>query len=148
MLVAIYMSAILCAQIVGKDSLTFEEQGSEFDAEMYFGNIIFSMLTLWECLNDGCTADVVRPVVMVHPVMTLFFLAFTMVMVFGFLNILVGVFVDGTLESAKEQEEKIVRQKELTVALSLRSATQFWIAMDEDRDGWLTMDEFLDAFDN
>ena len=41
-----------------------------FDPIKYFGDIPRSMFTLWECLNDGCTADIVRLVVMKKPLMS------------------------------------------------------------------------------
>lgn len=93
--------------------LKIRQGGDTIDPEKYFGNIPRSMFTLWECLNDGCTADIVRPVVTKKPWMMLFFLAFVMLMIYGFLNILVGIFVDEATNSAKEIQDKVKREKEL-----------------------------------
>merc|ERR1719311_1492512 len=46
MSVAIYMCAIFCVEMVGKDEWPEED---DFDNVKYFGNIFYSMLTLWEC---------------------------------------------------------------------------------------------------
>merc|ERR1719265_855831 len=93
--------------------LKIRQGGDTIDPEKYFGNIPRSMFTLWECLNDGCTADIVRPVVTKKPWMMLFFLSFVMLMIYGFLNILVGIFVDEATRSASEIKDKVNREKEL-----------------------------------
>merc|ERR1719454_2392134 len=116
MLVAIYMFAILFVQLVGKDETWVNDPDGEFSNVKSFGNIPIAMLTLWECLNDGCTPQIVRPVVMRKPYMMIFFLVFVFLMVYGFLNILVGVFVESTMASSTEQQEKIARQMELESA--------------------------------
>merc|ERR1719506_1992526 len=64
-------------------------------------------------------------------------------MIYGFLNILVGVFVDGTLESAREQEEKIARHRELVSNNTILELKNLWLRIDESGDGSLTKEEFV-----
>jgi len=119
MFLTIYMFAIFCVQTIGKNpdfsEAVWSEKypDSEFSSEKYFKNIFTSMLTMWECLNDGCTHDVVRPIISEKVYFFPIFLSFTFLMVYGFLNILVGVFCDSITESAEEQEEMFKRQEEL-----------------------------------
>lgn len=146
MALALYICAVLCVQTIGQDPTYPTGEDVEFTTEKYFKNIPTAMLTLWECLNDGCTADVVRPVVMHNPIMIIFFLSFVMVMVHGFLNILVGVFVDGTMESAKEQETKINRQREMTNDNTLAKVRTVYALFDKDGNSQLSTKEFFEAW--
>eukprot|EP00746_Dinoflagellata_sp_MGD_P161267 gnl/MRDRNA2_/MRDRNA2_88348_c0_seq1.p1 gnl/MRDRNA2_/MRDRNA2_88348_c0~~gnl/MRDRNA2_/MRDRNA2_88348_c0_seq1.p1 ORF type:complete len:827 (+),score=184.88 gnl/MRDRNA2_/MRDRNA2_88348_c0_seq1:70-2550(+) len=153
MAITIYMFAIFSVQTIGH-SPTFgadvwEEKypDSEFSSEKYFKNIFLSMLTMWECLNDGCTTDVVRPVITENWYYMPIFLAFVFLMVYGFLNILVGVFVDAITETATEQEEMIQREEELASGSWEHHVRDLWKCVNTDDDGGISKKEFFDAFE-
>lgn len=157
MAITIYMFAIFSVQTIGQsDSFKPEYWESkyedddelvEFSTEKYFKNIFISSLTMWECLNDGCTHDVVRPVIGEQMIYFPVFLAFVFLMVYGFLNILVGVFVDAISESAAEQEEMIARQEELGSGSWEHHVRDLWSSLNTDSDGAISRKEFFDAFD-
>jgi len=117
------------------------------DKELYgdlFGTVPFSMLTLWECLNDGCTADVIRPVLSTQPMYAFYFLVFVLLMVFGVLNILIGVFVEGMVASAEEQKACFARKQDSTC----EDLIALWNAADTDDNDKLSRDELLAAIEN
>lgn len=145
MSVTLYMCAVFCVQIIGHDPDVWEDE-EEFDPLKYFGNIGNAMLALWECLNDGCTGDIVRPVVNKKPWMILFFLAFVFILIYGFLNILVGVFVDSTMESANEQEGMIRRQQELVSLVDKEALKQLWEVVNKSGGMYISKRDFLSAY--
>merc|ERR1719146_166513 len=101
---------------------------------------------MWECLNDGCTHDVVRPIVAHRWYYMPVFMVFVFLMIYGFLNILIGVFCDSITESAEQQEEMFSRQEEIGSGSFEHQIRALWNALNLNDDGNISRAEFFAAF--
>lgn len=80
--------------------------------------------------------------------MFLFFATFVMLLIYGFLNILVGVFCDGTMESANEQEAMIRRQGELLHNVDKEALNVLWEVVNRSGDEFISKRDFLRAYND
>merc|ERR1719310_2069159 len=108
-LLIVYTGAIFCVNAVG-DSIS--DEGID-----YFNTLPLSMLTLFNvCIGDEWGA-VIRPLCDKFPSMIGFFLAYFFLTTLGVLNLVVGIFVERTMQMAQmirnQEEEKVNLRREL-----------------------------------
>jgi len=85
-----------------------ENLGAEGDEmlDKYYGNLLLSMLTLFQCISGGDDWGVLlHPLRGVSEVFSILFLFYISFAIFAIMNMVTGIFVDSTLASAKQDKE-------------------------------------------
>lgn len=153
-LVSVYVSAIFCTEYVGRgtedlypgytvtDSIIDEsEMMANFNPYLSFGDMPKSMLTLFNIAIMSEWVEVIRPVSIKQPHMTIFFILFVMFVVFGVMNVMVGMIVDNVNKEGTRQEEEeneMERKRKLQVLARLRKLI---FHIDTNGDGIVSVDE-------
>jgi len=137
-LLIVYTGAIFCVNAVGDTELG--DEGID-----YFSTLPLSMLTLFNvCIGDEWGA-VIRPLCDKFPSMIGFFLAYFFLTTLGVLNLIIGVFVERTMQMAQtirdQEEEKVNTRREI---LLNEVAEKIFSAGDSP----LTSQEIKDAIDS
>jgi len=147
-MIELYVAALLITSVVGHDCQeAYVEWG---DCEAYFGNIPFSMLTLFQVVTlDGWAENIARPIMKEKPWLWIFFLLFLYMTTFGTMNLLVGILVDFILRASAEDVQKLERAQELQEHNELELLRHIFYHADHhgDNDGMVCMSEFLEACD-
>eukprot|EP00746_Dinoflagellata_sp_MGD_P003493 gnl/MRDRNA2_/MRDRNA2_106790_c0_seq1.p1 gnl/MRDRNA2_/MRDRNA2_106790_c0~~gnl/MRDRNA2_/MRDRNA2_106790_c0_seq1.p1 ORF type:complete len:617 (+),score=105.03 gnl/MRDRNA2_/MRDRNA2_106790_c0_seq1:166-2016(+) len=150
----LYVFAILFVKTVGQGGDYYRavedpalsgqeiEYHPDFDAKLYYGNVLRSMYTSFETCLEPVN---IRPVVERQPVMFPVFLFFIFISTCGVMNVIVGVIVETTMAASastgKDLEFQKMRQKTETVE-RIRNAC---MKMDKDGDGHITLDELKES---
>lgn len=73
------------------------------DTELYFGSILKSGLTLFQCITlDGWAGQVVRPLWHINPIMAVCITAFSVVIAYAMVSVAIGVLVFSTVNLARK----------------------------------------------
>jgi len=99
-----YAFAIFCANMIGQADYSSYKAG--FDNKQLFGSVPRSMLTLFSILIVSEWDSVVRPLYEVQPVLVPFFVAFTIFVTFGMMNVVVGILVETVADVQKKHRKK------------------------------------------
>merc|ERR1719484_521021 len=91
---------------------------------------------------ESWTNGIARPANALVPGTMWIFVIFVLVMNFGLLNIIVGVFVENAVSTAAADHEEMLRQKEEKFHNLLSDLRALFNATDQDGNGQLTLDEF------
>jgi len=137
----IYTFAI-CFTYVMRESCDDDTSQTPWDdCEEHFGSLGMSMLSLWEIMFSP--ADV-RHLVTHNPVMTFPVVLFVMVTSLGLMNIIIGVIVEETLQTARRHQELLAEKKLMEQRKELDQLTGFSITADSDFDNKISKEEFLE----
>jgi len=79
--------------------------GECLDKDLYFGSIIRSSMTLFQCITlDGWAAKVVRPLWGTNPITASSLTLFAVAMAYGLISVAVGVLVWSTIDLARNHQ--------------------------------------------
>ncbi|CEM04539.1 unnamed protein product [Vitrella brassicaformis CCMP3155] len=149
LLLILYVMAIFITIMVGKEPQFLYDDKEEFDRDELFGTVPRSMYTLFQVITlESWSQDIARPIIKRQPAMVIFFILFLVVTTFGLLNIVVGVIVENTLATARNNEDKEKKQMELERMRVLKHLRDIFVLSDADQSGTITLEEFRGAFDN
>jgi len=120
----------------------WKDQDNE-DLILFFGTLPGSMLSLYQSMSGGNDWAVFHDAIAATgPFWQLMFLCYISFMVFAVVNIVTGVFVEGAVELANnDQEARIHEQLEKKKRIE-KELTQVFVAMDTDSNGLIHRDEF------
>jgi len=141
-----YAFAIFCANMIGRADYT--KYSGTFDKEDLFGTITRSMLTLFSVLIISEWDSVVRPLYEVQPVLVPFFVAYTVFVTFGMMNVVVGILVE-TVQGVQQahRDKALNAQKRSQCELFQQMVSQLQKASGYDKDlddsAGITETEFL-----
>merc|ERR550514_375112 len=142
----LYVCAILLVGTIGHNCSEGETYEDFADCERMFGTIINAIFTLFQVITlESWAMAVVRPIFEVEPVFALFFVAYLFLTSFGLMNIVVGVIVDNTLETSKENDEKLAKIRERERARELEALKVLFEESDADGSGLMNKEEFIQA---
>lgn len=115
----------------------------------YFGNLPKTVYILLQAMLGGVSwgevTNALKDMPWIFFALFFFYLSFTILAV---LNIITGVFVDNAVETAKTQREFLVQKEmELREAYT-KEMRQFFMEMDSDGSGSITMAELMEYFDD
>eukprot|EP00746_Dinoflagellata_sp_MGD_P147712 gnl/MRDRNA2_/MRDRNA2_80038_c0_seq1.p1 gnl/MRDRNA2_/MRDRNA2_80038_c0~~gnl/MRDRNA2_/MRDRNA2_80038_c0_seq1.p1 ORF type:complete len:553 (+),score=95.79 gnl/MRDRNA2_/MRDRNA2_80038_c0_seq1:146-1804(+) len=111
-----------------------------------FGSMPRSMYTLFQVMTlESWSMAVARPVLEEKPYMVIVFIVFLYMTSFGLMNIVVGVIVEQTLESANDDAEKKAKEKLLQQEADIKILGRIFTEADEDGGGKVTDVEFIEA---
>ena len=129
----IYMGAVFTTTQVGRSP--------------YFGTILESMLTLWQLASlDNWAEGIVRPAVAESPVLILFFLPFIFMTTYGLFNVILGIVVEKTIDSAQDKFERSQRDTEMERQLAIESIHTVLSVQDGGDSGMISRSEFLEIY--
>mmetsp|Transcript_3276 Transcript_3276/g.8624 ORF Transcript_3276/g.8624 Transcript_3276/m.8624 type:complete len:787 (+) Transcript_3276:136-2496(+) len=139
----IYAGAVFMTIIVG-----YECEGDYITWELcsdHFSTVSRSMFTLFQIMTfESWSTVIARPVLTQKVWLVTFFLTYLMLTSFGLLNVIVGVVVESTLESADEAR----RQEQLSQERKMRHELQALRALFEEADvdggGLVDREEFVE----
>lgn len=154
----VYVGAIFCTEYIGRgtqsmypgyatDEASIEDQETmaNFNPYLAFGNMPKSMFTLFNLAIMAEWVEVVRPVSIKQPELTVFFIGFAMFVTFGVMNVMVGMIVDNVSKEKdrlEDEEEQRERDRKLTVLADLK---QIIFNIDVDKDGLVSVEELAEV---
>merc|ERR1711871_450468 len=113
------------------------------DCNQLFGSLPWAMYTWFQVLTlESWSQAIARPVIEVKPELLLVFVMFLFLSTFGLLNIIVGVIVENTLNSAKQNIELQNLRMELQLRKELQALRSLFEEADEDGSGEVDRSEF------
>lgn len=123
-----------------QDIIALLEEGLDVKAKL--GNVQNSMWTLFGCVVEGCFEDVYTPIVRVRPEFVAFAFIFTFVTFFGLLNLLVGIFCETCLETARKELSIAENALSKRQSVEIHLFREMWMELDKDGQGFFTLDDF------
>lgn len=151
LVVFLFVSAIFTTSTVGRndDYIDVYKLSNGWDQYELFGSVGRSMWTLLTCMTrDGWASHVARYVVEQEFVQVFFFFVFMLMSTYGLLNLVVSVIVEQTLNAARSNEDKVRVKEERNKKNDLEDLKEIFLAADEDGNGELDMQEFLNALED
>eukprot|EP00747_Dinoflagellata_sp_TGD_P195613 gnl/TRDRNA2_/TRDRNA2_64549_c0_seq1.p1 gnl/TRDRNA2_/TRDRNA2_64549_c0~~gnl/TRDRNA2_/TRDRNA2_64549_c0_seq1.p1 ORF type:complete len:680 (+),score=125.28 gnl/TRDRNA2_/TRDRNA2_64549_c0_seq1:68-2041(+) len=106
---------------------------TEEELRIYFGQLLRSILSLYEAMTGGKDwDDLATPLMKLNPVLGPFFVLYIAFALLALMNVVTGVFVESALKSAKDDQEHN----------TLNQLHKLFSEADEDRSGKLSWKEF------
>jgi len=119
------------------------------DLAALYGSIYESMLTLFMAISGGMDwKDALSPITNTSPAFGLVFLFYILLMVFGVLNIITGVFIDSVFEIAQGDREFQILEEIEKSKHDMRAFMSLFQRLDVNGDGVLTKEEMLESLKN
>lgn len=145
-----WVFGIMLTIIVGKDDpKDFDFRQSKWSKDEYWGSVSRSMFSLFQCLTmDSWSDSLAWPLIKQRTELVVVFIAFQCIAVLALLNTIIGVVVESTLTSARNNEEKEGKQKQSMDAMVMESLRTIFHEADTDGSGDLDWDELQAAKKN
>jgi len=133
----IFASAVYLTQKLANVSEEQDELWKEngFNRPKKLGSVEASMWTLFGCVVDGCYEDIFTPLMHYDKLDGIFALLFLFTTFFGLMNILVGIFCETCLDTARKELSMAELVVETRQKVELHSLREIWICADDDCDG-------------
>lgn len=111
--------------------------------KMWYGSLPLTIRTLFRVISGGADwYDASAALWNVHVMYGFLFTAYIFFMVFGVLNVLVGVFVDSAMATASMDKDILEKEAENERLELLEQATEVLSSVDKDGSGTVTWEEF------
>mmetsp|Transcript_62719 Transcript_62719/g.141604 ORF Transcript_62719/g.141604 Transcript_62719/m.141604 type:complete len:464 (+) Transcript_62719:48-1439(+) len=140
----LYFFAILATSLIGKQD-AFKDVPI---ASEYFGDVLRSMLTLFQVMTLDSWSDMVRELMAVQAWVVVFFLVFISIAVFVLMNLVTAIIVEHAFTSGKADERDRAIRAEREKDKELEQLEAFFQIIDKDGNGMITMDELTVASKN
>lgn len=117
---------------------------TQISTPVYFSSVLQSMVSLWQIATLDNWADaVVRPIVKESPALILFFIPFLFVSTFGIFNVIVGIVVENTVQSAQRKSESAQREDEIEKQTALDALKKLLDMSDPDASDMIRKSDFM-----
>ncbi|CAJ1362512.1 unnamed protein product [Effrenium voratum] len=137
----LYFFAIIATSLIGKaEAFADSELAQEF-----FGDVLRSMLTLFQLMTLDSWTGFARPLMEIQVWTGAFFIFFISVAVFVMLNLVTAVIVENAFSDSKSEEKELAVRLEREKEEELEDLKQFFLQIDLDGSGSLTKQEFFKA---
>lgn len=136
--VVVYIFAIFLTRTVG-----FAHKADNEVLNDYFGNIIYSMFTLFQVITLEGWPSVARAAMKVEPWVWIVFVVFLLLTTFSIMNMIVSVIVDSTLEHARNEKLDLLHAQEAEMSAAVVKIDEIFKRADVDRNGSITKEELL-----
>jgi len=114
-----------------------------------YGTLPRTMLTLLQPVSGGMDwNNAFRPILRLRTYFLVVSLVYMFFMIFGLLNVLLGIFVEGAMQSVRCDSDQMVRDEMDSVNASIAQITRVFRASDTDRSGSLDREEFQALLNN
>jgi len=151
MVAVIYTFAIVAVEVIYSmhvDSFV-EDQDPNMPPELLFslfGTVPRSMLTLLQITTQDSWAIFVRPLVIRHWYLILYFAPFIGVMIMAVMNLVTAIIVETSMQSAKADRDAERKYQMKTAAKTLAEVEKAILSADQDGSGDVTKQEMLHAY--
>eukprot|EP00927_Polykrikos_kofoidii_P081890 TRINITY_DN7986_c0_g1_i1.p1 TRINITY_DN7986_c0_g1~~TRINITY_DN7986_c0_g1_i1.p1 ORF type:complete len:787 (-),score=140.13 TRINITY_DN7986_c0_g1_i1:187-2547(-) len=109
----------------------------------YFGTVPLSTLTLFQTITGGLNWEVlVEPLFGVHPLYMIAFFVYVVFAMFAVLNVVTGVFCQGAIESAVQDQEEITQQQLSSIGHYSTLLRKLFFDIDAESSGTITLGAF------
>ncbi|CAK0824818.1 unnamed protein product [Prorocentrum cordatum] len=126
-----------------RDEADFDDMAPKI--EELFGDLPYSLLTLFEAITGGRDWHEVVPVLLaIHPTYVIVFITYIFFMVFLVLNVVVGGVVKTTSEVYKRDKQLIVEEEQERLRRYCEEIKGFFRQADLDNSGTLSWEEFYE----
>lgn len=158
--IILYMIAIVCVQLVGGQPKSMypgrleewenEEWKSmqEFNPVERFGTVIRSMFTLFCFVAEDTFASVGGPLMEKQPYMFILMVFLVLIMACGMMNVILGVFIQKTMDNFKAAKEMSEKQKKDRQLAEIKNFTNALKELDEDCSGRISEQEIHESLTN
>lgn len=144
-LIILYVFAVAATELIGRREVFLDD---EF-AQERFGNLLKSMFTMFQLMTmDTWGFDIARPVMEKDYSLGFFFVAFVMLAVFVFWNLITAIIVENAFSIAKEDSAHQAKEIEHQKKRELKVLADLFLEIDKDGSGELTTEEFFGALQN
>jgi voltage-gated sodium channel len=149
LIICIYICAIFLTLMVGHNDEQYDPYfvtSGGWDHEVYFKTVGRSFLSLLQVVTlDSWSEGIARHVAQEQPWMIAFFILFVFCTTFGLLNVIVGVIVENSMETASKDSKKTKKKKEKDRQMVFSQLREIFEMADVDDSGSLTLEEVQDA---
>lgn len=129
--------------------LSHDGESISDDLYLWYGSFYSTMMSLFMAVTGGNDWwELAKPLADINPVYGLFYCLYIFSMIFGILNILVGVFVDRAFESSSLDKDLVIQAEFNRMDAFMREIKDIFDEIDEQRSGIITRDQFLMSLDD
>lgn len=154
----LYMVAVASVRLLGGDDAGFGmvaddeaslmAEAASFNNYQYFGTVSRSLLSLFNLVVMAELDAIVRPIWEIQPFVTIGLVLLSFIMMFGVLNILVGMIMDNVMRTVKQMDQETGKHERLRRAALTKEISDILFQVDTNGDGSITSDEFFDKSNN
>jgi len=137
----LYFFAIMATSLIGKQD-AFKDNAV---AQEYFGDVLLSMLTLFQVMTLDSWSAMVRELMEIQSWVVLFFILFISIAVFVLMNLVTAIIVEHAFASGKADDQDRAVRLEREKEQELEELQSFFEVLDEDKSGKLSQQELYTA---
>eukprot|EP00927_Polykrikos_kofoidii_P058889 TRINITY_DN5372_c0_g1_i1.p1 TRINITY_DN5372_c0_g1~~TRINITY_DN5372_c0_g1_i1.p1 ORF type:complete len:675 (+),score=95.43 TRINITY_DN5372_c0_g1_i1:50-2026(+) len=150
----IYVCAIFCVEVLGRDTETIypgystdeavidqQELLTEFNPHVLFGSMLRSMVTLFGVATLSEWREIVWPVLQKQPAVIVFFIGFNLFVTFGVMNVIVGMIVEGVMAKSQSLNQESIDEVMARRMNMLERIRHCLVTVDVNSDGAITPEE-------
>jgi len=137
----LYFFAIMATSLIGKQE-AFRDNAI---AQEYFGDVLLSMLSLFQVMTLDSWSSVVRELMEVQTWVVFFFVLFISIAVFVLMNLVTAIIVEHAFSNGKADEQDRAVRLEREKEQELEELHAFFELMDEDKSGKISQSELYKA---
>mmetsp|Transcript_17202 Transcript_17202/g.54015 ORF Transcript_17202/g.54015 Transcript_17202/m.54015 type:complete len:279 (-) Transcript_17202:107-943(-) len=154
--ITIYMFSVYFIQIAAFHISTFDAQPGQEDkaaqkkllAEM-FGSLIRAMYTLYQAVSGGISwGEIGAVLIEIDPMHAAILCFFTFFTTFALMNIITGIFVDTSINSAQSDKDEVILDQMHKTAMAAKEMKRIFRTADRDGSGSISQKEFEDHLNN
>jgi hypothetical protein len=142
LVILFWVFGIVTTIIIGHSEDFFDYSRSHWGKSAYFDTVPKSFFSLFQIMTlSNWSSILIRPVQQAYPAIFIIFIPFLCITTVGLLNIIVGVVVESTLNSAGTNAEKEAKETHKMHARVMQSLKMVFEEADTDGGGTLDKDE-------
>lgn len=122
-----------------------EEFEGDAEADMYFGDVIKTLFTLFQIVTLDSWTAIARPLMKKSGVIVPFFLVVIAVVTFVLMNLITAVIVEHAFNQAKEDEELVAHELKVEQDAEIAELAEIFKEIDVDGSGFLDKEEYENA---
>lgn len=144
-----YVVGITLTQSVAETPIVGYDADTQKALHNLYGSLFKSMYTLFTAVTGGNDwSDLVTPLLTMDPMLGYVFVMYVTFMFFAVLNIVTGVFVEGAIRTAKDDNDLVIRQEMASEEAFLKEMRLIFSLADRDDSGTLSAEEVEDSFED
>lgn len=149
MIFLLYITAVLlvdgCADFLRGNEIDWNDKGMA-RLHAYFGSLDSAMRSLFQAVAGGMEwGDMVDALAPLHPIYTIGFHLFISFSIFGMVNVISGLFLQGVMDSAQRDHEALIKDAMEDKETQLETIGAMLDEVDDDGDGKIFKSQLFDV---